>query len=96
MGAWYLGQFWVESQQVSIIHYDSQSSIHLARNPVNHERRRNTLMHVRLHFIGEIVSNNIVTIKKIATTENPTNMMTKLLPIDKFKHCLNLFNICKC
>ena len=31
--------------------------------------------------------------KKIKTEENPADMMTKVVPVVKFKHCLNLINI---
>ena len=81
------------NQHVPIVHCDSQSAIHLARNPVYHERTKH--IDVRLHFVRESVSNGTVAVQKIATAENPADMMTKPLLIDKFKHCLNLINICR-
>ena len=80
-------------QHVPIVHCDSQSAIHLTRNPVYHEMTKH--IDVRLHFIKESVSNGTVAVQKIATAENPVDMMTKPLPIDKFKHYLDLINICK-
>jgi hypothetical protein len=35
-----------------------------------------------------------ITVKKIATAENPTDMLTKPLLILKFKHCLGLIGVC--
>ena len=81
------------NQQVPVVHCDSQSAIHLARNPVYHERTKH--IDIRLHFVRENVSNGIVAVQKIATAENPADMMTKALPIDKFKYCLGLINICR-
>ena len=81
------------NQQVPVVHCDSQSAIHLARNPVYHERTKH--INIRLHFVRESVSNGTVAVQKIATAENPADMMTKALPIDKFKHCLDLINICR-
>ena len=81
------------SQQIPIVYCDSQSAIHLAKNPVYHERTKH--IDIRLHFIRECVNDNTVAVQKIATTENPADMMTKTLQVDKFKHCLNLVNICR-
>ena len=33
--------------------------------------------------------------QKIQTTENPADMMTKMVTAVKFKHCLDLINIAK-
>lgn len=35
----------------------------------------------------------IESFKKIHTSENPTNMFMKYVPIDKFELCLDLINI---
>ena len=65
------------SQQIPIVYCDSQSAIHLAKNLVYHERTKH--IDIRLHFIRECVNDNTVAVQKLATAENPTDMMTKTL-----------------
>ena len=42
----------------------------------------------RYHFVSEIVSQGTI----IATSDDPTDMM-KLVPLQKFKHCLDLIGV---
>ncbi len=71
---------------------DSQSAIHLTRNQMYHERTKH--IDVRVHFIHENVSHCIITVKKVATADNPMDMMTEPVPLNKFKHCLDLVGVC--
>ena len=48
---------------------------------------------ITLHFVGEILEEGKILLQKVHTEENPTNMMTKVMSIVKFKHCLDLINI---
>ena len=70
---------------------DSQSAIHLAKNQVYHARTKH--IDVRYHFVREIIEEGGVLVQKISTTENPADMMTKVVTAIKFKHCLDLINI---
>ena len=72
----------------SVVYCDSQSAIHLTKNQMHHERTKH--IDIRYHFLREKVAEGSVTVRKIATTENPADMLTKSLPLDKFRHCLNL------
>ena len=56
-----------------------------------HERTR--YIDVRYLFIHDIVSQGDVTVKKIGTVTNPIDMLTKSLPIIKFKHYLDLVGV---
>jgi hypothetical protein len=58
-------------QDETVVFCDSQSSIHLTKNQMYHERTKH--IDVRYH---------------------PANMLTKPLSILKFKHCLDLIDIC--
>ena len=73
------------------VHCDSQSAIHLAKNQVYHARTKH--IDVRYHFVREILEEGEIQIQKIPTTENPADMMTKVVTAVKFQHCLNLINI---
>lgn len=70
------------------MHCDSQSTIHLIKNQMYHERSRH--IDIRYHFIREIVSECQMVVKKIGTNDNSIDMMTKSLSTLKFKHCLDL------
>ena len=71
---------------------DSQSAIHLTKNQMYHERTKH--IDVRYHFLREIVTEGLIQILKIATTENPADMMTKPVAVYKFKLCLDLIGVC--
>ncbi|KAG8473087.1 hypothetical protein CXB51_034983 [Gossypium anomalum] len=51
-----------------------------------HERTKH--IDVRYHFVRDIIDRGDIVVSKISTHENPTDVMTKSLPITKFEHCL--------
>ena len=75
-----------------VLQCDSQSAIHLAKNQVY--RARTKLIAMRYHKIREWVLFDDISLSKILTTENAFNMLTMPVPIDKFKHCLDLIGVC--
>ncbi|KAE8700517.1 hypothetical protein F3Y22_tig00110556pilonHSYRG00215 [Hibiscus syriacus] len=75
-------------QKVLTVFCDNQSTIHLTRNQVFHERSKH--IDVKLHFVRDVVTKGSITVKKIPTEENPADMLTKALPATKFRHCLDL------
>ena len=78
-------------QKHIMVHCDSQSAICLAKNQVFHARTKH--IDVRYHFVREILEEGEILLQKIRTEENPADMMTKVVTIVKFKHCLDLINI---
>ena len=78
-------------QEEITIFCDSQSAIQLAKNQVYHARTKQ--IDVRYHFIREIIEDGGVIMQKIHTTDNPADMLTKVVTAVKFQHCLNLINI---
>lgn len=76
---------------VATIHSDSQSAIHLCKNPVYHEKTKH--IDVRYHFIREKVEENSIKLEKVDTEENPFDMATKVVPAGKLQKCLKLLNI---
>lgn len=78
----------------TIIWCDSQSAICLSKNQVFHERTKH--IDIRLHYIGDIIAQNVVEVKKVGTEDNPADMLTKVVAGTKFSHCLNLVNVGIC
>ena len=76
-----------------IVFSDSQSTINLCKNPIFHKRSKN--IDVRLHFIRDIVSQNIIRLENVLSEYNSTDMGTKILSMAKFRICLDLLNIGK-
>ena len=87
-----LGELGIEQKYVKI-YCDSQSAIQLAKNQVYHARTKH--INVRYHFVREIIEEGGVRIQKIHTTENPADMMTKVVATVKFQLCLDMINIAK-
>ena len=74
------------------MHCDSQSAIYLAKHKVYHARKKH--IDVRFHKIRELTAIGEIILEKIDTSENAADMLTKPVPTSKFKHCLDLINIC--
>ena len=81
-------------QGVVQLHCDSQSAIYLAKNKVYHARTK--YINVRFHKIRELITSGQILLQKIHTSENATDMLTKPVTSDKFKHCLYLLNVARC
>lgn len=74
-------------QEAVSIHCDSQSAIHLSRNSVFHERTKH--IDVKRHFVRDAVESEQVEVLKIPTKVNPADMLTKVIPVKKFKDGLS-------
>ena len=71
---------------------DSQSAIYLAKHQVYHARTKH--IDVRFHKIRELIVTREIVLEKIDTSENAVDMLTKMVPTNKFKHCLDLISVC--
>ena len=74
------------------LHCDNQSAIYLAKHQVYHARTKH--IDVRFHKIRELIVTVKIILKKIDTLENAVDMLTKMVPTNKFKHCLDLISVC--
>ena len=70
---------------------DNQSAIHLTKNSMNHECTKH--IYVKYHFIIDVVEEEKVKVEKISTEENPADMLTKPIPTQKFKQCLDFIQV---
>ncbi|XP_060195083.1 secreted RxLR effector protein 161-like [Lycium barbarum] len=50
-------------------------------------------INVKYHFIRDTIAAGEIVVKKVYMSENPIDMLTKLLAITKFKHCLDLVDV---
>ena len=73
---------------------DSQSAIHLARNQVHHARSKH--IDVRYHFVRDVIEEGSISLMKVHTNENPSDMLTKVVSGNNFQHCLELLSIVPC
>ena len=73
------------------VYSDSQSSIHLSKNPVYHEKSKH--IDIRLYWISEKIEEGVIGLDKVKSEENPADIGTKVLAISKFRNCLNLLNL---
>ena len=87
-----LNELCVLSKNV-IIYSNSQSTIHLCKNLIFQERTKR--IDVRLHFIRDIVSQDIIKFKKVLSKYNHSDMRTKVLSLTNFRSCLTLLKISK-
>ena len=69
------------------LYCDSQSVLNLEKNHMYHEKTNH--IYFRLNFIRDIIEKDNFSILKTNTNVNPTNMLTKSLPTEKFKLCLD-------
>lgn len=77
---------------VIVVYCDSQSAICFTKDQMYHERTKHIV--VQYHFILEILVDGYINVLKIGTENNHIDMLTKLLPIAKFEHYLDLVSIC--
>lgn len=80
-----------EDLQISSLFSDSQSAIFLTKDQMYHERTKH--IDVRYHFVRDVIARGDVVVSKISTLHNPSDMMTKPLPVAKFEHCLDLVSV---
>ena len=74
-----------KKQEDNVLYCDSQSAIHLAKNPFFHSRTKH--IQLRYHFIRSLLEDGILKLEKISGAQNPANMLTKTVTIDKLKLC---------
>jgi hypothetical protein len=70
---------------------DSQSAIYLIKDQMFHERTKH--IDIKYHYVRDVVARGKLQVCKISTHDNPANMMTKPVPVAKFKLSSSLVGI---
>ncbi|CAA7015031.1 unnamed protein product [Microthlaspi erraticum] len=78
-------------EEKATIWCDSQSAICLSKNSTFHERTKHIA--VKYHFIRDIIEEGEVAVEKIDTSENPADILTKTVPVNKFVAALELLRL---
>ncbi|KAE8702283.1 Squamosa promoter-binding protein 2 [Hibiscus syriacus] len=72
-------------QENNVLYCDSQSAIHLAKNPSFHSRTKH--IQLRYHFIWSLLEDGILKLEKISGAQNPADMLIKTVTTEKLKLC---------
>lgn len=72
-------------QERYVLFCDSQSAIYLSKNPMFHSRSKH--IQLRYHWIRDVLERKELSLVKVHTSENGSDMLTKSLPLSKLKTC---------
>lgn len=83
-----------------VVGCDSQSPICLAKNNVFHDRTKHVAVskHValKMSFVRDMIEAGEVVIQKVHTSTNPADMLTKVIPSNKFEQALVDLGVAYC
>ncbi|WVZ07206.1 hypothetical protein V8G54_020552 [Vigna mungo] len=71
-----------------LLYCDSQSVIHLGKNPTFHSKSKH--IDVKYHWIRDVLNAKLLELAKVQTNDNGADMMTKALPRGKFEVCCEI------
>lgn len=75
-------------QQQYVLFCDNQSTIHLAKNSSFHSRSKH--IDVRYHWIRDTLNDKLLTLEKIHTDDNGSDMLAKALTREKLETCCSI------
>jgi hypothetical protein len=70
---------------------DSQSAIYLTKDQMFHARTKH--IEIKYHYVRDEIEKGKLKVCKISTHNNPTDMLTKSVPVAKFELCSGLVGI---
>jgi hypothetical protein len=74
-----------KKQENNRLYCDNESAIHIVNNSSFHSNNNNRQL--RYHFIGSILEYGHFKLEKIHTSENPADMLTKVVTREKLSSC---------
>ena len=80
-----------KKQENSWLYCDSQSVIHLAKNPAFHSKTKH--IQLRYHFIRSTLEDGQLNMEKIHTSQKPADMLTKGVTREKLSSFLVLVGL---
>ena len=87
-----LCQLGVEQLEI-YVDCDNSGTVALSKDLVLHARTKH--IDIRYNFL-KLVDREKIYLRKIRTADNAADMLTKALPVEKFRHCLNLLQVVDC
>jgi ATP-binding cassette subfamily B (MDR/TAP) protein 1 len=79
------------NQEEYLVHCDSQSALDLSKNSMYHSRTKH--IDIRYHWIREVMEQQLLKLVKIHTSENPADMLTKVVTRDKLELCRDIAGV---
>lgn len=73
------------------VYCDSPSALALSKNPQFHDRSKH--IDIRYHYLREKTMNDEIKLEKIASSNNPVDLLTKSLPASRMQYLLNLLKV---
>lgn len=85
----YSGRFWWKARCCG--DRDSSTALALTKHPIFHERSKH--IDVKLHFVRDEIQKGEIKMLKVSTDHTAADMLTKALPAQNFKYCLELVGL---